>query len=62
MLWAHRDLLMIVERFSEAPGGSEGAIGGRAMLRATTAVSGIRGVLAKKILWMARDRGQKASA
>lgn len=32
------------------------------MLRATTAVSGIRGVLAKKILWVARDRGQKASA
>jgi len=27
------------------------AIGGRAMLRATTAVSGIRGVLAKKIQW-----------
>ena len=51
MLWAHRDLLMIVERFSEAPGGSEGAIGGCAMLRATAAGSGIRGVLAKKIQW-----------
>lgn len=36
--------------------------GGRAVLRTTTAVNGIRDVLAKKILWVARDRGQKASA
>jgi len=51
MLWAHRDLLMIVEIFSEAPGGSEGAVGGRAIPWTTAAGSGIRGVLAKKIQW-----------
>lgn len=51
MLWAHRDLLMIVEGFSEAPGGSEGAVGGCAIPWTTAAGSGIRGVLAKKIQW-----------
>ena len=51
MLWAHRDLLMIVERFSEAPGNSEGAVGGCAIPWTTAAGSGIRGVLAKKIQW-----------
>ena len=51
MLWAHHDLLMIVEGFSEAPGGSEGAVGGCAIPWTTAAGSGIRGVLAKKIQW-----------
>ena len=51
MLWVRRDLPAVVESRSEAPGGFEGAAGGRAMPRTTTAVSGIRGVLAKKIIW-----------
>lgn len=51
MLWAHRDLLMIVEGFSETPGGSGECDRRCAMLRATAAGSGIRGVLAKKIQW-----------
>ena len=51
MLWAHRDLLMIVEGFSEAPEGSEGAVGGCAIPWTTAVISGIRGALAKKIQW-----------
>ena len=51
MLWAHHDLPVIVEGQSEVPGGSEGAVGGRAIPWTTAVISGIRGALAKKIQW-----------
>lgn len=51
MLWAHHDLPVIIAGRSEAPGGSEGAVGGCAIPWTTAVISGIRGALAKKIQW-----------